>query len=588
LTAPVTVACEFMGEQSDAREAKSEVVLPGLWYLTLAIILMKNTLVLGLIYEFHPLILFSLLVALPLVAFFASFSLLLRTNARFVYLFTLNVTISLLLLANLWYARAFGNLLSVDVVFADNNLEGLAPSVLALFQWVDLLFIIDLPLILAWHLMVGRHLGSKPQPRLFATIGLITLVTVVFQYSTLESGKDLSDRTTYPLRFSPLGTNLLEIYQALHLRDSELSPARERAIGMWLESNEEFLAPADDYASLFGAIRGRNIITIQVESLENVIIQRTVEGQEITPNINNLLDHSRYFSNIVAQTRDGNSSDAEFLFTTSTYPLQSGSAFLLYPDNTRISLPSLLGDMGYTSIAVHGDNKEFWNRDRVFPNLGYDAYVSEEQFHDKRTVGLGVIDEALFSQTIEEIEKTPEPFNFHVITVTSHTPFKLPDELKVLNLTADDKTADYLQAIAYADHTFGDFYSDLEERGLLDDSVIVIFGDHEGIHKYSTTTWLPDNNYEVPFLIHVPGMAGFEVDKIGGQVDILPTLAFLLGVEPDDYSGKVMGRNLFGESSGSAVLPSGEPLPDADGAAHLQEGFLLADYLIRGDYFGEP
>ena len=192
MTAPVTVACEFMGEQSDAREAKSEVVLPGLWYLTLAIILMKNTLVLGLIYEFHPLILFSLLVALPLVAFFASFSLLLRTNARFVYLFTLNVTISLLLLANLWYARAFGNLLSVDVVFADNNLEGLAPSVLALFQWVDLLFIIDLPLILAWHLMVGRHLGSKPQPRLFATIGLITLVTVVFQYSTLESGKDLS------------------------------------------------------------------------------------------------------------------------------------------------------------------------------------------------------------------------------------------------------------------------------------------------------------------------------------------------------------------------------------------------------------
>ncbi|MBP1745180.1 MAG: sulfatase family protein, partial [Firmicutes bacterium] len=125
----------------------------------------------------------------------------------------------------------------------------------------------------------------------------------------------------------------------------------------------------------------------------------------------------------------------------------------------------LLKQQGYTSVAIHGDEKEFWNRDRAFKSLGFDKYISEEQFQFNETEGMGILDEDMFDQSIIEIEKLKEPFNFFAITITSHMPFNLSENLRTLDLEGDENTVGYLQSIHYTDKVFGEFYNNLKEKG---------------------------------------------------------------------------------------------------------------------------
>lgn len=112
----------------------------------------------------------------------------------------------------------------------------------------------------------------------------------------------------------------------------------------------------------------------------------------------------------------------------------------------------------------------------------------------------------------------------------------------------------------------------------------MIYGDHEGIHKYYKTD-LPDNHKQVPFIVHAPGLPSLEITNPGGQIDMMPTLLYLLGADQKLYEDTVMGRNLLGKFSGSPVLPTGELAAPADGWDLLQEALKISDYSIRGKFY---
>ncbi|MDP4110085.1 MAG: LTA synthase family protein, partial [Bacillota bacterium] len=314
------------------------------------------------------------------------------------------------------------------------------------------------------------------------------------------------------------------------------------------------------------------------------VVNRSFYGKEITPNINKILKNSIYFSHIHEQVKDGNSSDCELMVNASVYPLSAGSAFLRFGGNKYVTLPSLLKEEGYKTLAIHGDDKVFWNRSRVYPMLGYDRFIDEKMFEDKSSCGMGVLDSSLFSQTIKEIKRTEEPYFMSLITITSHMPFNLDKDLRMLNLPDNGVTNGYLECIRYVDEAIGQFYERLNSEGLLKDTVIVIYGDHEGIHKYYSTT-LPNNSKEIPFAVIIPGFKGFVVDKTGGQIDMMPTLAYLLGIDENKYETAVMGRNLFSSAPGTAVLSDGAILGEADDTEHLKEAQKVSDIIIKGDYF---
>jgi phosphoglycerol transferase MdoB-like AlkP superfamily enzyme len=515
-----------------------------------------------------------------------SFSFIFTQRRQLIFLFIIDFLISAVFLVDLVYARAYGHLISFYMIFAKYVTEDLGAGIISLIKWTDFLMFIDLPLLVIFLIKSRPRYLFGNRTLYFSVTAALSIGLICFQFSHLENNKLLGNYKMQPLFMSPLGYHLFDLYRFIYEKGETLDQDEISRVDSWLESNAKYQEPDEDYVNLAGIAKGKNLIVIQFESLENILVDQFFYGQEIIPNINKLLDNSIYFNNIVEQVRDGNSSDAELLFNASMYPISNGSAFLRFGDNTYVTLPKLLYEQGYTSIAIHGDDKKFWNRDRVFAAFGFDKYISEEQFTDKDAVGMGISDRSLFFQSLTEIKKLPEPFNVFIITLTSHMPFKLNKEIRYLNLPDNDISEAYLQSIHYTDNVFGEFYNQLQAEGLLNNTVIVIYGDHEGIHKYYSTT-LSDNNCEVPFIIHIPGLKGSVIDKVGGQVDMMPTLAYLLGIEKEKYSSSAMGRNMFGKNSGTALLATGEILGKADNPEHLTEASEIADMSIKGDYFKE-
>jgi phosphoglycerol transferase MdoB-like AlkP superfamily enzyme len=490
----------------------------------------------------------------------------------------------MLFLIDIVYYRAFGKLISIYMIFSKGVLIDMDQSIISLIKATDFLLILDIPVLLFLLKLYNNKIIIKRKLVLFIIAFFASVFLIIMQFNQLEDSRMLGNYRLHPLIMSPLGNHMFDVFRFAYEKGATLSNADISLINNWLEENSENNIPSNEYKFLEGLAKDKNVIAIQFESLENIVINQSYYNQEITPNMNKILKSSIYFNNIYEQVREGNSSDAEFMFNTSIYPISNGSTFLRFGDNRYNSLPCILNSYGYTSIAIHGDDKEFWNRDRVYPALGFNSYIHEDHFSYKKMDGMGIADESLFLQTYDEFKKIENPFYMFIITLTSHMPFDISDDFKYLELPNDDYSCNYLQSIHYTDMVFGDFYNKLNDSGMLNDSILIIYGDHEGVHKYYDT-YLPENNGQVPFIIYIPGIDGLVMDKIGGQIDMMPTLLYLLGIDENDYNKSLMGKNLFTNSVDSVLLPSGTILGKLQASEYLHSANVIADLIIKGNYF---
>ncbi|MEL7649843.1 MAG: LTA synthase family protein [Sedimentibacter sp.] len=556
------------------------------WFLVFFFIIIKSSFLLFDLYSYNLdiIISFSLYGCTPTLLL-VSFSFVLKGKKQYLYLILIDFVISLLFFVDIIYARAFGKLISIYMIFSEGVLIDLEQSIVSLIKVADFLYFIDLPfLLLLYNKKTYRNISIR-KVIMFIVTFTACIITIVAQFNQLEDTRMIGNIRMHPLILSPIGKHMYDILSVFYEKNYTLDEQDKNAISYWLNENFKHNTPDIKYQYFEGIASGKNIIAIQFESLENIVINRLYFNQEITPNINKLLKSSIYFSNIYEQVNEGNSSDAELMFNTSIYPIKNGSTFIRFGNNRYYSLPYMLSLEGYTSIAVHGDDKEFWNRNRVFPSLGFNNYISEEQFVYKKIDGMGIADESLFLQSFDELQKLKSPFYMFIITLTSHMPFNISDEIKYLNLPYNDYSCNYLQSIHYTDKALGEFYSMLKDNGYLENSILVIYGDHEGIHKYYDT-YLPENNKKIPYIIYIPGIEGFEIDNIGGQVDMMPTLSYLLGLDKIENTKFMMGKNLFSKTS-SALFSSGEIIGKTYDATHLTSANYIADLIIRGDFFKE-
>lgn len=531
----------------------------------------------------------------------ASFALLFVGWGRWKYFLLVNLFLTIVFIADLTYSRGLNQLFSLYVLFIKNLNFNFGVSTSRYFSFLDYMMLLDIPI---WYLVMRRVRYMKERkeifrrmiPRrnrvaVFSTALMLSLVLMVTQISAANRSQEMENFENHPLLLSPLGNHMVNLATFVSeqfsttLREEEL----ER-IEAWYAANAPFLEAAPEHASLFGLLEGMNLVFIHYESLESFVVGETLMGHEITPTVNRMLENSIAFTNIREQIREGTSSDTELMLNTGLYPALKGSAFMSYGENAFFALPELLRGDGYRTMVVHGDVARFWNRDVVYPNLGIDDYIHEEYFEDRRMSGLGILDESLFQQSMKELERVESPYYAYLMSVTSHTPFNLEEEHRYLGIPYDpeDEGADagYLESIHYMDHHLGVFYREMEEKGMLENTAFVVFGDHEGLNKYFDTD-LPDNEKKLPFFIHIPGMEAMEVDTLGGQIDMLPTLLYLLGVETEEYAHAVMGGNLLGSHPGSVLMATGEVLGDPSRGDHLREAMAVAQLILRGDYFLE-
>ncbi|WP_215492135.1 sulfatase-like hydrolase/transferase [Fenollaria sporofastidiosus] len=342
-----------------------------------------------------------------------------------------------------------------------------------------------------------------------------------------------------------------------------------------------------------GIAKDKNIIIIQCESLQNTFVGREYNGQEITPFMNKLIKEkgSIYFDNYFELLGMGNTSDAEFVSTNGIFPSLNGQSYKLFEDNEHYGLLKSSKDYGYTSMAFHGNVGKFYDREHFYKKMGIEKIYLGEDFKQDEIINMGLSDKSFFKQSIEkykELAPKNEKFFSLMVTLTTHTPFILPDELSHIKPKAgdeDDFVYKYAKCARYTDEAIEDFFKDLDEIGLLKDCVIAIYGDHHAMsvknpdQLNSITKWLGreidyDEMMNIPLLIRVPGLdKNVQRHNIGSQLDLYATLLNLLGWDRTKYPN--MGIDLLGddeETENNVVFPQ----------THLLKGsFITKDKLFE-------
>lgn len=324
---------------------------------------------------------------------------------------------------------------------------------------------------------------------------------------------------------------------------------------------------------LFGVAKNKNLIVIQIESLQNFVINREYNGQEITPNLNQLLkENTIYFDNYYQQIGSGNTSDAEFATNNSIYGTLSSFTYKLYDHNYFRGLPVLLKEQGYESAVYHAhEDRNFWNRQDAYSAIGFDTYVGGIEGSDKgqydmtEWMGWGLTDSEFFQQTMEYLKKMPEPFYSFIITLSNHHPYIMMDKYNFIDILPEDKdtiVGNYINSAAYTDYALGQLFQQLKDEGLYENSIIALYGDHMGltktdeeIHKSMSKILGKDYDFDtmmnIPLIISVPGAEQNiqqTVSVSGGQLDFLPTIAYLMGF--DSLDTIYLGHNLLTIDSG--------------------------------------
>ena len=361
----------------------------------------------------------------------------------------------------------------------------------------------------------------------------------------------------------------------------------------------------NEYTDLF---KDKNVIVIHAESMMENAMRLSFNNQEVTPNLNKLASEGMFFSNFYSQVSVGTSSDSELTSTTSLLPTKSGTAFVSYSNRTYISIPKLLKEKGYYTFSMHANNADFWNRRKMYESIGYDRFYSKVDYKiDKENIiGLGLSDKEFFAQSVEKLKKINKEHDKWYglfIMLSNHTPFsdvekygEFPTDIKETIVEEDGtekevvypymegtKLGNYFKSLHYADSALGEFIDELNEAGLLDNSIVVLYGDHDArlprkdynrLYNYDkeNDTILDETheNYKeydsyqyelgrkVPFLIWTKDMAGtklnMKIEDTMGMYDVMPTLGNMLGF----YNKYALGHDIFNTRENNIVVfPNG-------------------------------
>lgn len=542
-------------------------------------------------------------------AIFVSICFLFKNKGKFFSLIIVDLFITLITVMDIWYFRGFQTVPSVMLLKQTANLDNLGDSIFSMASPYDLLFFVDfIILIIAFIIFRKSFKNCKSNWKGTLVVLLISICYIGYvpfnvnvlkrenvRNSYLFSNYDPTNTVEY---FSPIGYHIFDVYNVYkNSKPYKMTAEDEAKIKEYYDFKNENL-PDNEFKGMF---KGKNLIVIQVESLEDFVINKKVDGQEITPNINKLLNNSIYLPNIFEQVNEGTSSDSDLMVNTSMLPLRQGSTFFRNPATTYNSLPNILEKDGYSTIAIHSDKGSFWNYAQGLNGIGFDKFVDYYSFDRDENIGLGLSDGSYFRQIEPMIKELKQPFYAFTVTLTSHGPFDLPKEYRELKLSPEldeNVLGGYFQSVHYTDAKIGMFIESLKKDGLLDNTVIAIEGDHTGPHKYYNSKieslsnpeswWLDNGNHTVPLIIYNPSIkTPVKDDVYGGQIDIMPTLLYLLGVDNNVYQNTALGRNLLNTKRSYAVLTDKTIKGElTDKEKEIVGNVLdLSDKMIRADYF---
>jgi len=531
---------------------------------------------------------------------------------------------SVLLYLNVLFYREYNDFITIPMLGQLANLAGLGGSITNILSATDIFLFVDVfaAIFLLFYLNPSRIQSFLPKRKegLVLAVIAVPLFLINLGWAQTERPELLKRAFDRNLLVKNIGVLDFHIYDSVLQGKTEMKKT-------FADSNE--LVPALNYinekevdpnSEMTGVAEGKNVILLSLESTQTFVVDRELNGKELTPYFNDLKEEGAYFSNFYHQVKQGRTSDSEFMLDNSLYGLNRGAAFFTHAGNEYEATPEVLGEEGYTSVNMHANDQTFWNRNVMYDSLGYDEYYSKEDYEvtEEKSYGWGYLDEYFFSDSLDKMEELEEPFYNKMITLTNHYPFTLPEDKKLIEEgdTSSGTLNRYFQTIRYQDEALKQFVEEFKRSELYDDTVLIIYGDHFGIsenHQEAMGEYLDKdiNAYEqfqlqrVPLLILGEGIEPKEHETVGGQIDLRPTIMNLLGV--DDDNPVQFGHDLFSEDRNEMTITrdgnfanedyvgvnescfdreTGEKVEGeacAEGFKQAQEELEISDSIVYGD-----
>ena len=560
----------------------------------------------------------AILADLVVVSAIGSLGYLFKPKNRFPYYMTMNIFLTAICMINSVYYTFYTSFASVSMLSLTQYIGDVGDAVVEnVLQIKDLVYIFSPITLIIVNLKLKKknyykrfELKADRRKKTLKTLSFSGILLIIFliSLSPLDYSRFYKqwNKEYIVMKFG------IYIYQGEDLVVS-LQPKINSMFGYnraekeftdYFKDRNEYTG-TNEYTNIF---EGKNVILIHGESMMRNAMDLSFNGIEVTPTLNRLAKQGMFFSNFYSQVSVGTSSDSELTYNTSLMPTKSGTAFVSYSDRTYISTPKLLKEKGYYTFSMHANNADFWNRRAMHKSLGYDRFYSKTDYKVTKdnTIGLGLSDKEFFKQSVAKIKKINEQHDkWYGLTImlSNHTPFSDVEKYGDYSVdiketvTKEDGTTEevtypymegtklgnYFKSLHYADSALGEFIDELDSEGLLDNTIIVLYGDHDArlpradynkLYNYNMETHQflseDDSNYKeydsfqyeigrrVPFIIWSKDMEGTklnqEVTNVMGMYDVMPTLGNMLGFN-NKYA---LGHDIFNiKDNNIVVFPNG-------------------------------
>ena len=543
-----------------------------------------------------------------IILIIVSISYFIKPNKQYNYYLIWSIIITLMCIINSVYYSFYMSFASFSLLASLSQVRTVTDSLTEKFRFIDFIYL-AFPVI---FYLIHKRLKSSTYYRfmtkiekgkkMFAATLLVAVIIIAINMLNMD-GTDYSRLTKLWNRDYNVKRFGVILYQFDDLVQS-LTPKINSLFG-YDEASKEF---REFYANLkkendakednkyTGILEGKNVIFIHMESIQTFLIDMQVNGVELTPTINKLSKEGMYFNNFYPQVSTGTSSDTEFTLNSSLMPALSGTVFVSYYNREYVTIPKLLKDKGYYTFSMHANLASMWNIDKIHPSIGYDDFYSSTSFKitDETSVGLGLTDQEFFTQArsiLEKIETENDNYMGTIIQLSNHSPFyatpnnhEIYDNYGKLDLTntytiideetnepktitdnylEETKLGNYIRSAHYADMALGEFFKYVEESPYYEDTVFVLYGDHDAklnkseyqyYYNYDKTTgkvreegeegyvdfdyYQQEINRRTPLIIwtknkNIRKKINVTNNNVIGMYDILPTLGNMMNFKSD-------------------------------------------------------
>jgi len=485
---------------------------------------------------------------------------------RIIYI-VLNGIITILLFAILIYNNYFGYIVTANALKQIDQVGTIKDSVFQLIEPVYFILFLDFMAYIIYAIIKRKSPTIIEGKKNYFFIIAVLLIGIGVAGSNLYLQKDtnIADTVAAAKKQGIVTYEILALANNYIAGNNQLTREEIKQLPTQINELKEITSLPEDERQLYGIAKDKNIIYVQLEAFQDFTLNLKVNGQEVTPFLNDLIQESLYFNNVYQQIGPGNTSDAEFMSNTSLYPSAWESTSETFGNRVIPSFPKVLKENDYKSLTFHANDVSFWNRINLYPALGFDQFYSSEFFGGEDVIGIGPSDEVLYTKALPELKalyKEKQKFYAQFITLSSHHPFKIPETKDLLDLPKQYQgslVGDYLQAIYYTDQALKQFVAALKEEGMWEDTILVLYGDHFGLQpsglQEQDFTLLAEifgrdytflDQFNIPLIISVGDQNIGEVnDTIGSQIDIVPTVANLVGVSLENNHFIHFGQDLL-------------------------------------------